>query len=104
MKKLLRTLSFLLPLTLLLLISGAWRIADTKPMIYPNPATDYISLSDAREVQQLILYNLTGREVLSFPASAAARYNISQLPNGMYLVQFLNAEKRVLHTQRLQKR
>ena len=104
MKKLLHALYFLFSLILLLLVSGAWGNGDTKPLVYPNPATEYISLSGASEVQQLILYNLTGREVLSFHASDAARYNISQLPDGMYLVQFLNAEQRVLHTQRLQKR
>lgn len=73
-------------------------------MVYPNPAADYISLSNDGLVVQLVLYNFSGRQVCAFNASKGQKYNISELPTGMYLVQFLDGKKKIMHTQRLQKR
>ncbi len=77
---------------------------DIRPTVFPNPATDFISLSNEDAVQQLVIYHFGGRQVLSFDAAKGQRYDISSLPAGMYLVQFLNPENRIIHTQRLQKR
>ena len=75
-----------------------------RPIAYPNPAADYISLSNNESVQQLVIYNFSGRQVCSFKATEGRKYNISELPTGMYLVQFLDGQDQILHTQRLQKR
>lgn len=78
--------------------------SDVSPTVYPNPASDFISLSNEGAVQQLVIYNFGGRQVLAFTASKGQRYDISNLPDGMYLVQFLNPQNKIIHTQRLQKR
>lgn len=75
-----------------------------RPVVYPNPATDYISLSDDEKVAELVIYNFSGRQVCSFKASSGQKYNISTLPTGMYLVQFIDGNRHVFHTQRLHKR
>jgi len=75
-----------------------------RPVVYPNPASDFIHLSNNALVRQLVIYNFSGRQVLTFKASEGRKYNISELPTGMYLVQFLDGQKRILHTQRLHKR
>jgi hypothetical protein len=77
---------------------------DISPTVYPNPASDFISLSNEEAVQQMVIYNFGGRQVLTFTASKGQRYDISGLPDGMYLVQFLNPQNKIIHTQRLQKR
>jgi len=77
---------------------------EFRPVVYPNPATDYISLSDDESVTELVIYNFSGRQVCSFKASSGQKYNISRLPTGMYLVQFIDQNHHVFHTQRLHKR
>lgn len=108
MKRLLLLLFLSLPLGLLSPLAEATTpppgLGDVSPTVYPNPATDFINLSNDDLVQQMVIYNFGGREVRSFFASKGQRYDISNLPNGMYLVQFLNTDSRVIHTQRLQKR
>ncbi|MFZ1497795.1 MAG: T9SS type A sorting domain-containing protein [Saprospiraceae bacterium] len=73
--------------------------------IYPNPAVDYISLEDADNiVRYLAIYNLVGRRVKMLPASEDVRYPVSDLSTGMYLVQLLDSDSKVITTQRLSKR
>lgn len=104
MKRLVLLLFFILPIDLALASFPDSRSEGERPVVYPNPAADFIGLSNDDLVQQLVIYNFSGREVCSFRASKGQRYNISGLPTGMYLVQFLDAQSRIFHTQRLQKR
>lgn len=104
MKKLVLVLFFILPLALAEASLPEARAEDERPVAFPNPASDFIGLSNDDAVQQLVIYNFSGREVCSFRASKGQRYNVSGLPSGMYLVQFLDAQSRIFHTQRLQKR
>ena len=104
MKKLLLLLFSLLPFSLAEASSIGTGPDDSRPVVYPNPAADYISLTNDEAVQEMVIYNFSGREVCSFKASPGIRYNISGLPTGMYLVQFIDGNERIFHTQRLQKR
>ena len=72
--------------------------------IFPNPAADFIGLSDTKDVKQLIVFNVVGRKMKSFMVSEGEKYNISELPRGMYLVQIINHENKIITTQRLSKR
>ncbi len=76
-----------------------------KPYIFPNPAVDVIELADAgEEVRVLRVYNLLGREMLRFEVVKGAKYNVANLPAGIYLVQMLDEKGEVLSTQRMHKR
>jgi len=78
---------------------------QTKITVYPNPAVDYIAITDSNEkVQQIIIYNLIGRKVKSFVAAPDTKYGVSELPKGMYIVQLLDKRKKVVTTQRVSKR
>ena len=72
--------------------------------VYPNPATNFIGLSETEDVKQLIVFNVVGRKMKSFMVSEGEKYNIAELPKGMYLVQILNYDNKVITTQRLSKR
>ncbi len=72
--------------------------------IFPNPASDFIGLSDSENVKQLIVFNVVGRKMKSFMVSEGEKYNISELPKGMYLVQILDLNNKIITTQRLSKR
>ena len=104
MKNFLLLFFFLLPIVLTEASGTDPGNAGERPVVYPNPAADYISLSNDDSVQQLVIYNFSGRQVCAFKASKGQRYNVSGLPTGMYLVQFVDGQDRIFHTQRLQKR
>jgi hypothetical protein len=60
--------------------------------IYPNPVIDYFSIIDDNNVVETVaIYNMIGRQVRTFKASEEAKYNIGDLPDGMYLIRFYSA-------------
>ncbi len=73
-------------------------------LVYPNPATDFIKLSDDDLVRTISVSNMLGRKVRAFDVSKSERYEISDLPNGLYLIQLLGRNDKVLVTQRLTKK
>lgn len=72
--------------------------------IFPNPTTDYFKINTNREIQKVVVFNLIGRELRSFDAQEDAKYAVGDLPNGMYLIQLVGPDKKILTTQRLQKK
>lgn len=54
--------------------------------VYPNPATDYITISGA-EGKQADLFDLTGRRVMEFTISGAScTVSVAALPAGIYML------------------
>ncbi|MBP6827912.1 MAG: T9SS type A sorting domain-containing protein [Saprospiraceae bacterium] len=73
--------------------------------VYPNPATDFISVQDNHDaVGQIIIFSIVGRRVKEFEYVKGDQYYISDLSKGMYLVQLLDKNKRILTTQKMEKR
>lgn len=75
-----------------------------KISVYPNPTSDFFAVSNSEGILELKIYNLVGKEMRSFDVEDGLKYNISDLPNGMYLIQLINNKKKIVNTQRLQKR
>lgn len=71
--------------------------------IFPNPTTDYIAVTNYDGVQQIVVFNLVGRKMKSFAAASGEKYFVGDLKRGMYLVQILGDNKKVLTTQRVSK-
>ncbi len=76
--------------------------ADIK--VYPNPTIDFISISDADQVERLIIYNIVGRPVKMFDANYANHYDVMDLPTGMYLVRLMGENDKTIKTVRLSKK
>jgi Secretion system C-terminal sorting domain len=72
--------------------------------IFPNPATEYIRLSDDESVRSVSISNMLGRKIRTFDVSKADHYDIADLPNGLYLIQIIGKNNKVLTTQRLTKK
>ena len=73
--------------------------------IYPNPATNYISIDNAENVKQVAVFNLVGRKLLFFDdVEEDVHYDVSQLPRGMYLVRIIDYSNKIITTQRISKR
>ncbi len=71
--------------------------------IYPNPASDYFRLTRTQEIQQLVVYNILGRQVQTFDIQNGKSYDISNLPSGVYLIAMIDKELDTVKTLRLQK-
>jgi len=75
-----------------------------KVSVYPNPTSDFFGISNSTEVARLTIFNLVGKEMRSFEAEEGIKYSVGDLPNGMYLIQMTDHNKKIINTQRLQKR
>lgn len=73
--------------------------------VFPNPATEYISIEDHSDlVGEISVISMAGRKVKTFTFTKGEQYYVSDLPKGMYLVQLIDKSKRILTTQKLEKR
>ncbi len=70
--------------------------------VYPNPAVEYFQLKDESEsVSQINIYNIVGKKVKSFEVDNEKKYYVDRFPKGMYLVQLLGHDNKIIATQRL---
>ena len=73
--------------------------------VFPNPVIDNFSLYDNNDVvSQIVVFNLIGKKVKAFEHLKGEYHYIGDLPKGVYLVQMLDKSKRVLKTQKIDKR
>jgi hypothetical protein len=73
--------------------------------VFPNPATEFISVEDHSDlVGEISVISMAGRKVKMFTYTKGEQYYVSDLPKGMYLVQLIDKSKRILTTQKLEKR
>jgi len=76
---------------------------NNAPTVYPNPAIDHIMIQDANnEVKFLEVYNVVGRKIEEFTVNGG-KYDVSELPLGMYMVRMLDKNKNIIRTQRISK-
>lgn len=72
--------------------------------VFPNPATTHISLTDVSGVKRIAVYNLVGRLLRVFEEVVEEKnYYIGDLPRGMYLVQILGDQNKIITTKRISK-
>lgn len=76
-----------------------------KISVYPNPATNFISINKDENVRDIAIFNLVGRKLKTFQnVEKDEHYDVSDLPIGMYLVQVIDDKKKIVTTQRISKR
>lgn len=80
-------------------------VSQVKISIFPNPATNFISINKDENVRDIAIFNLVGRKLKTFQnVEKDERYDVSELPVGMYLVQVIDNNKKIVTTQRISKR
>ena len=80
-------------------------LQKVKIKVYPNPASDYIKLNIVSNVNKIKILNMVGKTIKRFEVSLKGeKYNISDMPKGLYLVQLLDNDDKVISTKRLNKR
>jgi hypothetical protein len=72
--------------------------------IYPNPVTDYMTVTRNTFIRQLWVSNILGKRVKTFNTNANGKYDVSDLPDGIYLVSMVDGAKKVVRTVRMSKR
>ena len=58
--------------------------------VYPNPASDQVTVDTENQIDHISVYNLSGKEMLSI--SNAKTININTLPSGNYLIKITDAD------------
>jgi len=76
-------------------------VAKPNIKIYPNPTSQYISLTNATDVNRLMVYNIVGRPVKTFWANTNNQYDVANLPIGIYLVRLMDKYDHTIKTIRL---
>ncbi|MEO6038521.1 MAG: T9SS type A sorting domain-containing protein [Saprospiraceae bacterium] len=83
----------------------AQSVAKTDLTVYPNPTAEFISVQDNNEVVgYLAVYNIVGRKLKEFEFAKGDQYSLLDLPKGMYLVQIQDHNRRIITTQKIDKR
>lgn len=84
----------------------AVEVSDNAPTfrIFPNPAINYFQVESNQQVSKIVMFNVFGRQIESFEMRKGQKYDIESLPMGIYLVQMLDAENKIIATRRLSKR
>lgn len=72
--------------------------------IFPNPASDYFSMTENNLISQISIFNIVGKQVKSFNAVSNGNYSISDLSEGMYLVRLIDNKGKVAKVLRISKR
>lgn len=72
--------------------------------VYPNPTRDFFRVEDsANAISEVVIYNVIGRQMLSFSNNDSGQYDVSGLMSGLYLVQLKEADGSIVKTIRLQR-
>lgn len=71
--------------------------------IFPNPVAESFEIGQSDRVTNIRVLNMVGREVKKFAFAEGTKYEITDLPPGMYLVQLRDGDDEVVHTQRVKK-
>jgi hypothetical protein len=73
--------------------------------IYPNPVMEYIAVSDEEAiVNQIVIFNLVGKKVRTFDAVPNERFHVGDLPKGLYLIQLVDSNNKIINTQKVNKK
>lgn len=70
---------------------------------YPNPNTGVFTVSESPLVKRVVVTNVLGRQVRNFAHSNGNLYDITDAPDGLYLVSLLDANGDLLKTVRMTK-
>lgn len=91
--------------TIAALTKSQANIQNPKIKVYPNPATHYIMLSKVKDISKIKILSLIGSPIKLYDVTEVEeKYDVVDLPNGLYLVQLLDSNNKVITTERLNKR
>lgn len=69
---------------------GVAEVLDEAIKIFPNPATDVIRIENGYEVQQLEMFDLTGKKVMETTVNNSNTIAVNHLPAGTYIARLFD--------------
>ncbi len=82
-----------------LLVSNISDVWESQLTIYPNPSSDMINFKSSDNIRGLELFNLTGQKVYSATVNDIHyKLDVSQMPQGFYVVKLTNMDGAVHST------
>lgn len=72
--------------------------------LFPNPASNFFQITENEFVNQVEIFNIVGKRMITTQHVNGRSYDISSFPNGLYLVRMMDDENEILKTMRLTKR
>jgi hypothetical protein len=69
--------------------------------IYPNPTTDYFQITDDEGIDKVVIYNIIGRQMRTYKVTDNGKYNVNDLPEGLYIIRLLASNGSTIKTIRL---
>ncbi len=72
--------------------------------VFPNPTANFISVSNNNFVKKIWISNILGKRVQAFATHNGSSYDVSHLPDGIYLVSMVDEYNKVVKTVRISKR
>ena len=77
---------------------------NNKISIYPNPVNDYFNISDDNDVDEISIFNIVGKKIISLDHAPGQSHDISKLQKGLYLVRLIDDSQNILKAIRLTKK
>ena len=69
--------------------------------IYPNPTIDYFQITEDEGIDKVVIYNIIGRQMRTYKVTENGKYNVNDLPEGLYIIRLLAANGSTVKTIRL---
>jgi hypothetical protein len=79
-------------------------VSKAQASVYPNPVQgEFFLRNPEQQVKSIRLFNLMGKELKYFQAGANRSYSVNDLAQGIYFVQLLDANDKLIKTSKINK-
>jgi Secretion system C-terminal sorting domain len=76
-------------------------VSNANIRIYPNPTIDYFQITEDDGIDKVVIYNIIGRQMRTYKVTDNGKYNVNDLPEGLYIIRLLAANGATVKTIRL---
>lgn len=69
--------------------AGVENVTDGRVNVYPNPATDYVTVECESPIKSVALFGADGRQVVNAPVdgtSTVCKVDLNGMPSGYYVI------------------
>lgn len=83
--------------------SSTSSVDDSNIVIYPNPAFNSFQIADDEGIENIVIYNIVGKQMIAERHKTGQRHDVTDLEKGIYLVRMMDKTNEVVKVVRLTK-